>query len=65
MLNDVRDITIAKNGVVALVSYENKARAACLAPYILYIDVMFRLPLNSGDWSWSKIERIAQSPLRG
>lgn len=24
MLNDVRDITLAKNGQVALVSYENK-----------------------------------------
>jgi hypothetical protein len=28
VLNDVRDITLAKNGSVALVSYENKVRHA-------------------------------------
>lgn len=35
-MNDVRDITIARNGIAALVSYENKVHTAIMSPNLLY-----------------------------
>lgn len=50
VLNDVRDVTLsqnARNGVIALVSYENKV--ASVLSVIANLLTLGRLPLNFGS----------------
>jgi hypothetical protein len=63
-MNDVRDITIARNGEFALVSYENKVRKlhGCRPESEFK---MHRLRRNSGGWRWSKIEMTTLVTMQG
>jgi len=63
-MNDVRDITIARNGEFALVSYENKVCKRY--GYRLESEFkMHRLHLNYGGWRWSRIEMTTLVTTQG
>lgn len=60
VMNDVRDVTITKNGLYALVSYEDAVSLSINVSIRrpLLRAIMRRLHLNYGASRWLKIEKI-------